>query len=153
LYEGANTIIPIIIKANNIWLEFTSTLWARLNHIKAKANNNWWVYRDKVRLVPKTIASQKLEDIAIEQTALLSLFLEWECPRPFKAYNWELITPGSQVLEPAEGHTLPHSYSSFDINWKIRTTPKPTGKDMLDVKDLVGTPTTSISSSSSGSAC
>jgi hypothetical protein len=63
------------------------------------------------------------------------LFLEWECLRPFKAYNWELITPGLQVLEAAEGHTLPHSYSSFDMNWKIRTTPKPTGKDMLDVKD------------------
>jgi hypothetical protein len=38
LYEGANAIIPTIIIANNIWLEFTSTLWARLNHIKAKAN-------------------------------------------------------------------------------------------------------------------
>jgi hypothetical protein len=38
LYEGANAIIPTIIIANNIWLEFISTLWARLNHIKAKAN-------------------------------------------------------------------------------------------------------------------
>jgi hypothetical protein len=93
LYERANTIIPTIIIANNIWLEFTSTLWASLNHIKAKTN--WWVYRDEVRLVPKTI--QKLEDIAVEQTALLSLFLEWECLRPFKAYNRELITPGSLV--------------------------------------------------------
>jgi hypothetical protein len=93
LYKGANAVIPTIIIANNIWLEFTSTLRARLNHIKAKAN--CWVYRDKVRLVPKTIASQKLEDIAAEQTALFSLFLKWECPKPFKAYNRELITPGS----------------------------------------------------------
>jgi hypothetical protein len=30
----------------SIWLEFISTLRARLNHIKAKAN--WWVYRDEV---------------------------------------------------------------------------------------------------------
>jgi hypothetical protein len=109
------------MQTNNFftWLEFTSILWAKLNHIKAKAN--WWVYRDEMQLVPKTIASQKLEDIAAEQTTLLNLFLEWECPRPFKAYNRELITPGSQVLEAAEGHTLPHSYSSFEMNWKIRT--------------------------------
>jgi hypothetical protein len=89
LYEGANAVIPTIIIANNIWLESTSTLRARLNHIKAKAN--WWVYRDEVRLVPKTITSQKLEDIVAKQTALLSLFLKWEYPRPFKGYSSYLV--------------------------------------------------------------
>jgi hypothetical protein len=89
--------------------------------------------RDEVQLVPKTIASQKLEDIAAKQTALLSLFLEWECLTPFKASNRELITPSSQILKAAEGHTLPHSYSSFDMNWKIRTTPN-AKQNLEDIK-------------------
>jgi hypothetical protein len=37
-------ITPLLIIANNIWVEFTSTIRARRNHIKAKAN--WWTYRD-----------------------------------------------------------------------------------------------------------
>jgi hypothetical protein len=39
-------ITPSVITANNIWVEFTSTIRARLNYIKAKAN--WWTYRDAV---------------------------------------------------------------------------------------------------------
>jgi hypothetical protein len=59
------------ITANNIWVEFNSTIRARLNHIKAKAN--WWTYRDAVQLVPKAIAKQNLEDIEVEQSILLAL--------------------------------------------------------------------------------
>jgi hypothetical protein len=33
-------IMPSVITANSIWVEFTSTIRARVNHIKAKAN--WW---------------------------------------------------------------------------------------------------------------
>jgi hypothetical protein len=49
---------------------------ACVNHIKAKAK--WWNYRDKVQLVPKTVATQHLEDIEEEQSILLALLLEWE---------------------------------------------------------------------------
>jgi hypothetical protein len=52
-------------------MEFTSTIRARLNHIKAKAN--WWTYKDAMQLVPKTIAKQNLEDIEVEQSILLAL--------------------------------------------------------------------------------
>jgi hypothetical protein len=44
LYRGE--ITPTVVTANNIWVEFTQTLRARLSHIKAKAN--WWTYRDEV---------------------------------------------------------------------------------------------------------
>jgi hypothetical protein len=71
-------ITPSVITANNIWVEFTSTIRARLNHIKAKAN--WWTYSDAVRLVPKTIAEQNLDDIEVEQSILLTLLPDWECP-------------------------------------------------------------------------
>jgi hypothetical protein len=47
LYRGE--ITPTVVTANNIWMEFTQTLQARLSHIKAKAN--WWTYRDEVRIV------------------------------------------------------------------------------------------------------
>jgi hypothetical protein len=45
---------------------------ARVNHIKAKAK--WWNYRDKVRLVPKTVTTQHLEDIEEEQSILLEAY-------------------------------------------------------------------------------
>jgi hypothetical protein len=68
--------MPSMITANNIWVEFTSTIRARLNHIKGKAN--WWTYRDAVQLVPKVITKQNLEDIEVEQTILLALLPNWE---------------------------------------------------------------------------
>jgi hypothetical protein len=60
------------VTANNIWVEFTQTLRARLSHIKAKAN--WWTYRDKVLMVPKAITDQNLGKIKVEQSVLLALF-------------------------------------------------------------------------------
>jgi hypothetical protein len=131
----------IMIVTESTFLSSTSVISAIQNKSLSSATTTiifpflkdyFGCYPTTVQLVPKTIASQKLENIAAEQTALLSLFF-WEYPRPFKAYNRELITPSSQVLEAAKGHTLPHSYSSFDMNWKIRTTPKLTGKDTLNV--------------------
>jgi hypothetical protein len=69
-------VTPSVVTANNIWVEFTSTIRARLNHIKAKAS--WWTYRDAVRLVPKTVAEKNLEDIVVEQSILLALLPDWE---------------------------------------------------------------------------
>jgi hypothetical protein len=42
-YEGIT--MPPVIVANEIWVEFTNTIKARINHIKAKAT--WWSYRDE----------------------------------------------------------------------------------------------------------
>jgi hypothetical protein len=69
-------IMPSMITAKNIWVEFTSTIRAKLNYIKAKAN--WWTYRDAVQLVSKAIAEQNLEDIEVEQSILLALLPDWE---------------------------------------------------------------------------
>jgi hypothetical protein len=44
LYDGDKKITLAVIIANNIWIEFTSAIKARLNHSKAKAD--WWVYKD-----------------------------------------------------------------------------------------------------------
>jgi hypothetical protein len=71
-------LILSVVTANNIWVEFTQTLKVRLSHIKAKAN--WWTYRDIVQMVPKAI-DQNLEKIEVEQSVLLALFPDWECPR------------------------------------------------------------------------
>jgi hypothetical protein len=70
LYRGE--ITPTVVMANNIWVEFTQMLQARLSHIKAKAN--WWTYRDEMQMVPKVIADQYLGKIKVEQSVLLALF-------------------------------------------------------------------------------
>jgi hypothetical protein len=38
LYDGDKKITLAVITANNIWIEFTSAIKARLNHTKAKAD-------------------------------------------------------------------------------------------------------------------
>ena len=70
--------LPREIIANNVWVEFTSTLQARYNHIEAKAT--WWRYRSEVHRVPIPVADQKLADIETEQNLLLSLLPDWERP-------------------------------------------------------------------------
>jgi hypothetical protein len=60
--------MPLVITANEIWVEFTNSIMACINHIKAKAI--WWSYWDKVRLVPKAVATQHLEEIEVKQSIL-----------------------------------------------------------------------------------
>lgn len=142
--EGDDAPAPII--ANNVWTEFTSTIRARMNHIKAKAN--WWRYRDGVQLVPHDVATQNLDDIEIEQNILSTLLLDWE--RPTSGRNASPRDPEfirllpTSVLGGAMHHIPPTTYSSMDEHWKLRTTPKPTGRGMLVapgqvVVDLTGT--------------
>jgi hypothetical protein len=61
--------------ADEIWVEFTNSIKAHINHIKAKAI--WWSYWDEVQLVPKALATQHLKEIEAEQSTLLALLLEW----------------------------------------------------------------------------
>jgi hypothetical protein len=98
-------------------MEFISTIKAKFNHIKAKAD--WWVYRDCMQLVPKQVAAQNLADIGKEQAILSSLLLEWECLKPGIALEGYVphtakIIPGSR-----HGHSLPSVFPLFDMNWKI----------------------------------
>jgi hypothetical protein len=58
-YEGKTT--PSAVTANEVWVEFTNSIMARINHIKAKAT--WWSYQDEVWLVPKAVATLHLEEI------------------------------------------------------------------------------------------
>jgi hypothetical protein len=151
LYDGNEKITLAVITANNIWIEFTSAIKARLNHIKAKAD--WWVYRDCMQLVPKQVATQKLADIGKEQAILSSLLLEWECPRPGTALAG-YIPPIAQIVPGSKhGYSLPPVFPSFDMNWKIRTTPKTKGRDTLDVPLWEVTSHSGSTSSSSGSSC
>ena len=124
---------------------------ARLNHIKAKAN--WWVYRDSVQLVPKQVATQNLKDIGREQAILSSLLLDWERPKP-GSFLVEHI-PTNLIIVPRRGHgnSLPPTFPSYDMNWKLRTTPKPTGKDMLDILVQAATTSTRTQNSSGESTC
>ena len=41
---------PSTVVANEVRIEFTHTIMARVKHIKSKAN--WWRYWDEVQLVP-----------------------------------------------------------------------------------------------------
>jgi hypothetical protein len=119
-----------------IWVEFTNTIKARISHIKAKAK--WWEYRDEVRLVPKDVATQHLEDIEEEQSILLALLLEWECLVPNKAVDMHRLyslCPSDSVLKGGHSYNLPPIHTTYGPRWKIRTTPKPTGRDTcLDVR-------------------
>jgi hypothetical protein len=86
-----------------------------------------------MQLVPKQVATQKLADIGKEQAILSSLLLEWECPRPSTVLVG-YIPPIAQIVPGSKhSHSLPPVFLSFDINWKIQTTPKTKGRDTLDV--------------------
>jgi hypothetical protein len=114
LYDSNEKITLAIITANNIWIEFTSAIKARLNYTKAKAD--WWVYRDCMRLVPKQVATQKLADIRKEQAILSSLLLEWECPRPGTALAGYIPLIAQIVPRSEHGYSLPPVFPSFDMN-------------------------------------
>ena len=124
---------------------------ARLNHIKAKAN--WWVYRDSVQLVPKQVATQNLKDIGREQAILSSLLLDWERPKPGSILVEHVPTNFNIVPGSGHGSNLPPTFPSYDMNWKLRTTPKPTGKDTLDIPVQAAATSIGTQSSSSGSTC
>ena len=124
---------------------------ARLNHIKAKAN--WWVYRDSMQLVPKQVTIQNLKDIGREQAILSSLLLDWECPKPGSILVEHVPTNFNIVPGSGHGSSLPPTFPSHDMNWKIKTTPKPTGKDTLDILVQAATTSTRTQNSSSGSTC
>ena len=151
LYEGREHIIPSVVTANNIWLEFTSTIMAILNHIKAKAN--WWVYRDSVQLVSKQVATQNQKDIGREQAILSSLLLDWERPKPGSFLVEHIPTNLNIVPRSGHGNSLPPTFPSYDMNWKLRITPKPTGKDTLDIPVQAAATSIGTQSSSSGSTC
>jgi hypothetical protein len=114
LYRGE--ITPTVVTANNIWVEFTQMLRARLSHIKAKTN--WWTYRDKVQMVPKAIANQYLGKIKVEQSVLLALFSDWEHPRPGTPVSLETLNNLSpykdNVHRRGQGYNLPPTFPTFD---------------------------------------
>jgi hypothetical protein len=116
---------------------FTQMLQARLSHIKAKAN--WWTYKDKVRIAPKAIADQNLEKIEVEQSVLLALFQDWECPRAGTPVSLEMLNNLSlykdNVHGRGQGCSLPPTFLTFDPKWKIWTSHKPTWMGMLDAPD------------------
>jgi hypothetical protein len=70
--RGNNT--PLEVIANEIWKEFTSSIWAHINHIKAKAL--WWIARDEMRMVPNKVATQNRRGIETEKAFLLALLLD-----------------------------------------------------------------------------
>jgi hypothetical protein len=111
-------IMLSVITANNIWIEFSSTIRARLNHIKAKAN--WWNYRDAVQSVPKTITKQNLEDIKVEKSILLTLLPNWEhlgtgqvvtLDKLDSLWHSDII-----VYRGSGSYILPPTYPMFDPN-------------------------------------
>ena len=111
-----------------------------------------------VGLVPKTVATQHLEDIEVEQTILFTLLLEWERPKFGCTLSLDklisFVPNNDLVLRGRDDQfTLPCSYHTYDPNWKIRTTPKPTGKGALDAPEVVLVNSSGSQSSSSGSAC
>jgi hypothetical protein len=119
-----------------IWVEFTNSIMACINHIKAKAT--WWSYQDEVWLVPKAVTTLHLEEIEAEQSILLALLLERECLVTGKAVDMDKLYSlclSDSVLRGEHSYNLPPIFTTFDPTWKIRTTPRPTGKDVLDVPE------------------
>jgi hypothetical protein len=151
-YEGK--ITPSAVMANEIWVEFTNSIMARINYIKAKAI--WWSYRDEVWLVPKAVATLHLEEIEAEQSILLALLLEWEYLVTSKAVDIDKLyslCPSNSVLRGEHSYNLPPIFATFDPRWKIRTTPKSMGKDSLDVLEGKVAQPAGLQSSSSKSTC
>jgi hypothetical protein len=60
---------------------------------------------------------------------------------------------GFTVLRGEHSYNLPPIFTTFDPRWKIRTTPRPTGKDVLDVPEGEVAQPAGLQSSSSGSTC
>jgi hypothetical protein len=74
-------------------------------------------------MVPKTIANQKLGKIEVEQSILLALFPDWECPRPGTTVSLETLNNLSlykdNVHGRGQGYSLPPTFPTFDPNWRI----------------------------------
>jgi hypothetical protein len=131
-------LIPSVVTAKNIWVEFTT-------------------YKDVVQMVSKAIADQNLEKIEVEQSILLALFPDWEHHRSGIPVSLETLNSLSPYYDNVhgsrQGYSLPLTFPSFDPNWKIWTSHKPTWMGTLDAPgDRVAT-SSGTTSFSSGSTC
>jgi hypothetical protein len=63
------------------------------------------------------------------------------------------LCPSDSVLRGEHSYNLPPIFTTFDPRWKIRTTPRPTGKDVLDVPEVEVAQPAGLQSSSSESTC
>jgi hypothetical protein len=70
-------------------------------------------------MVPKAIADQNLEKIAVEQSVLLALFLDWKYPMVSLETLNRLSPYYDNVHRSGQGYNLPPTFLSFDPNWKI----------------------------------
>jgi hypothetical protein len=74
-------------------------------------------------MVPKAIANQNLGKIKVEQSVLLTLFPDWERPKPNTPVSLEMLNNLSpykdNVHEKGQGYNLPPTFTTFDQNWKI----------------------------------
>jgi hypothetical protein len=129
--QGNN--IPLEVIANEIWKKFTSSIWAHINHIKAKAL--WWIARDKVRMVPNKVATQNLRGIEAEN----ALLLDWEGPASSLMASLDdlhQVGPLRCIVWDRDTATIsPPTFPIIDVEWKVRTIPKPNGKGMLVVSE------------------
>jgi hypothetical protein len=108
-------------------------------------------------MVPKAISDQNLEKIEVEQSVLLALFPDWEHPRSSILASLETLNRLSpyynNVHGSGQGYSLPPTFPSFDPNWKIWISHKPTWMGTLDApSDRVAT-SLGTTSSSSRSTC
>jgi hypothetical protein len=106
-------------------------------------------------MVPKAIMDQNLGTIEVEQSVLLALCPDWECPRPSTPVSLEMLNNLSlykdNVHGRGQGYSLPPTFPMFDPNWKIWTSHKPTWMGTRDApNDRVAT-LSGTSSSFSGS--
>jgi hypothetical protein len=95
-------------------------------------------------MVPKAIADQYLGKIEVKQSVLLALFPDWESPRPSTPVSLEMLNNLSlykdNVYGRGQGYSLPPTFPTFDPNWKIWTSHKPTWMGTLDApNDRVAT--------------
>jgi hypothetical protein len=104
-------------------------------------------------MVPKAITNQNLEKIEVEQSVLLALFPDWERPRSSIPVSLETLNRLSPFHGSRQGYSLRPTFPSFDPNWKIWTSHKPTWMGTLDAPgDRVAT-SSGTTSSSSRSTC
>jgi hypothetical protein len=97
-----------------------------------------------------------VEEIEAEQFILLALLLECKHPVTGKVMDINKLyssCPSNSVLKGKHSYILPPTFTTFDTRWKIRTTPRPIGKFMLDVLKGEVAQSSGLRSSYSRSTC
>ncbi len=126
LYNNGGSI-PVTVTANNIWVEFESSILARIKHYSSK--RSWWSAREYANLVPRELANQNIVGIEAECNTLAALLPFWSTPKPntaaAAAIRDDWTGPKVETEDFIPFNDLPLLYPRWGTKWRLSSAPQP----------------------------